>query len=216
MILDQQNRSPVDVGAARDFAARLRKSLGLGSRDFNICFVDDARIGALNLAFRGKPYPTDVLSFPWQSGPWQAGPLQSGETPARRPASSKSPRRRGTSLGPDRADLDPTREFAGFLGDIVISVEAAARNAAAEDHSVGREISWLILHGALHLLGLDHETDHGEMAALEHDLRIRLGVNGESRQSRKRGFPGSDTAGRGGSRGKASGRGRQRPRAAGA
>lgn len=195
MILNQQNRSRVDLGAARGFAARLRKALGLGSRDFNVCFVDDAGISGLNAAFRGKPYPTDVLSFPWQSGP-----SQSGEMPARRPAPPKSPHRRRKSPELHHPDIEPSREFEGFLGDIVISVEAAERNASAENHSLRREISWLILHGTLHLLGLDHETDHGEMAALEHDLRIRLEVNGESPQSGKRRAPAGHAAGKDGSR----------------
>jgi len=68
------------------------------------------------------------------------------------------------------------REFAGFLGDIVISVETARRNARREGHSTANEIRWLILHGVLHLLGYDHETDHGEMTALELSLRERLGI----------------------------------------
>ena len=66
-------------------------------------------------------------------------------------------------------------EFAGFLGDVVISAETARRNARAAGHSTAREIRWLILHGALHLLGYDHETDRGEMTALELSLRERLG-----------------------------------------
>jgi ssRNA-specific RNase YbeY (16S rRNA maturation enzyme) len=185
MILNQQNRSRIDLGAARDFAVRLGKALALGGRDFNVCFVDDDRIRALNLAFRGKPYPTDVLSFPWQSGPCQSAPWQSDETPERRPPPTKRSRRRRSPPEPQPLTDGPAREFDGFLGDIVISVEAAKRNAAVEGHSVRREISWLILHGVLHLLGLDHETDHGEMVVLEHDLRIRLGVDRESRKSRK-------------------------------
>ena len=69
-------------------------------------------------------------------------------------------------------------EFAGFLGDIVIAVATARRNARREGHSTANEIRWLILHGVLHLLGYDHETDRGEMTALELTLRERLGVAG--------------------------------------
>jgi probable rRNA maturation factor len=69
-----------------------------------------------------------------------------------------------------------SREFKGFLGDVVISAEMARRNARAEGHSTANEIRWLILHGLLHLLGYDHETDRGEMTALEHSLRERLGI----------------------------------------
>ncbi len=69
-------------------------------------------------------------------------------------------------------------EFAGFLGDVVISVETARRNARREGHSAANEIRWLILHGVLHLLGYDHATDRGEMTALELSLRKRLGISG--------------------------------------
>lgn len=68
------------------------------------------------------------------------------------------------------------REFGHFLGDIMISVDTARRNARREGHSTLNEIRWLILHGALHLLGYDHERDSGEMVRLELSLRERLGI----------------------------------------
>jgi probable rRNA maturation factor len=67
-------------------------------------------------------------------------------------------------------------EFKDFLGDIVISVDTAKRNARKEGHSTLNEIRWLILHGLLHLLGYDHESDQGEMVKLELALRGRLGI----------------------------------------
>jgi probable rRNA maturation factor len=60
------------------------------------------------------------------------------------------------------------------LGDIVISVETAARNARRLGRTVPGELDVLALHGFLHLLGYDHETDHGEMDRLEGRLRRRL------------------------------------------
>jgi probable rRNA maturation factor len=62
------------------------------------------------------------------------------------------------------------------LGDVVISVEQAARQAAEHDLSFDREVAQLILHGVLHLCGYDHETDKGEMNRLELRLRRRLGI----------------------------------------
>jgi len=62
------------------------------------------------------------------------------------------------------------------LGDVVISVEQAARQAAEHGLDLDGEIAQLILHGLLHLCGYDHETDGGEMNALELRLRRRLGV----------------------------------------
>jgi probable rRNA maturation factor len=62
------------------------------------------------------------------------------------------------------------------LGDIVISVDQARRQAADEKHSLATEIRYLVLHGVLHALGYDHETDKGEMNALEQDVRAGVGL----------------------------------------
>jgi probable rRNA maturation factor len=59
-------------------------------------------------------------------------------------------------------------------GDLAISLETAARQAAAYGHSLRDEIRILLLHGLLHLSGLDHETDNGEMATREATLRREL------------------------------------------
>jgi probable rRNA maturation factor len=59
-------------------------------------------------------------------------------------------------------------------GDLAISLETAARQAAQFGHSLADELRVLILHGLLHLSGLDHETDSGEMAAREAELRDAL------------------------------------------
>jgi len=62
------------------------------------------------------------------------------------------------------------------LGDVVISVEQADRQAREHGLTLDDEIAQLILHGLLHLCGYDHETDDGEMNALELRLRRRLGI----------------------------------------
>ena len=62
------------------------------------------------------------------------------------------------------------------LGDVVISVEQAARQAADHGLEFEGEVAQLILHGLLHLCGYDHETDEGEMNRLELRLRRRLGI----------------------------------------
>jgi len=67
-------------------------------------------------------------------------------------------------------------EAEATLGDIVISAEQAARQAAQHGLSLNDEIAQLILHGVLHLCGYDHETDDGEMNRLELRLRRRLGI----------------------------------------
>jgi probable rRNA maturation factor len=60
------------------------------------------------------------------------------------------------------------------LGDIVISVETAERNARAQRRTLAQELDVLALHGFLHVLGYDHETDDGAMDRLERRLRRRL------------------------------------------
>jgi probable rRNA maturation factor len=62
------------------------------------------------------------------------------------------------------------------LGDVVVSVEQAERQAAEHGLDFEGEVAQLILHGLLHLCGYDHETDSGEMNALELTLRRRLGI----------------------------------------
>jgi probable rRNA maturation factor len=62
------------------------------------------------------------------------------------------------------------------LGDIVISVDQAKRQAVDEKHSLAIEIRYLILHGILHALGYDHETDSGEMNGLEIEVREQIGL----------------------------------------
>ena len=155
VILNRQRQSDLDLAGLRTYVRRVRKLLKMGRRDFNVCFVDDDEIRRLNSLYRGKTAPTDVLSFPWQAEE-ESGLEQFG-----------------------------IREFGDFLGDIVISVDTADRNARIEGHSTEAEIRWLILHGALHLLGYDHEKDQGEMTALELSLRERLGLAAKELRARR-------------------------------
>lgn len=68
----------------------------------------------------------------------------------------------------------PASEPDGVLGEIAISFERAKQQAAEHHHAVGDEIGVLMLHGVLHLLGMDHETDRGQMARTERKWRARL------------------------------------------
>lgn len=74
---------------------------------------------------------------------------------------------------PDEFDPDKNN-----LGDIVISVEQAAKQSKENSLSLETEIKQLILHGVLHLCGYDHETDRGEMNARELELRKTLNIEG--------------------------------------
>ena len=148
VFVNLQKRYVVRTSSLAAFVRRLKPLLRLERREFNVCFVDDNAIRQLNHAYRDKNKATDVLSFPWNDAgrPHMAAPPHSG-------------------MGGD---------FVNFLGDIVISVETARRSAEIEGHTTLNEIRWLILHGVLHLLGYDHETDKGQMNALELALREQL------------------------------------------
>jgi probable rRNA maturation factor len=70
----------------------------------------------------------------------------------------------------------PSRQTLGFIGDIAISFEHAKRQAAEYGHTVDKEIEILMLHGVLHLLGMDHEKDRGQMERAENKWRMSLGL----------------------------------------
>jgi probable rRNA maturation factor len=164
VLINLQKRYVVRTASLSAFVRSLKRRLRLGSREFNICFVDDSAIRNLNLAYRGKDNATDVLSFPWNEA--------AGDLPAGPRAHSR------------RREQDGIKNF---LGDVVISAPTARRNARREGHSTLHEIRWLVLHGVLHLLGYDHEHDKGEMIALELALREQLGVAGSRGKSKSKG-----------------------------
>jgi probable rRNA maturation factor len=111
---------------------------GITSGEVVISLVDDETIHELNRTYRGKDAPTDVLSFAM---------LETGE---------EEP--------PVRFDEEDAAEMEGgdMLGDIIISVPTAKRQAEEYGHSLERELAFLAVHGFLHLIGYDHETEEEE------------------------------------------------------
>ncbi len=81
---------------------------------------------------------------------------------------------RGKNKPTDVLSFPAAANDAEIAGDLAISLETAARQAAAYGHTVRDEVRILLLHGLLHLSGLDHETDEGEMASRETALRREL------------------------------------------
>ena len=81
---------------------------------------------------------------------------------------------RGKSRATDVLSFPASNEAEEMAGDVAISLETALRQAKAHGHSLRDEVRVLMLHGLLHLDGEDHETDSGEMAAREADLRRTL------------------------------------------
>ena len=117
-------------------------SAGVHDGHVAIEFVDAARISKLNERYRQRSAPTDVLSFPVDG----AEPIEAAQTDA---APSGSGVEGASPRGPAAS-----RE----LGDVVICAE----------HTT--DLREAVVHGVLHLLGMDHERDGGEMMALQRDL----------------------------------------------
>ena len=117
-----------------------------------VCITDDEGIHQTNLDMRGVDAPTDVLSFPMFD-------LKPGEKP------------RADWADPDTAKV--------LLGDMMISLERAREQAEEYGHSLEREICYLGVHSALHLLGYDH-LDEGpqkrQMRGREEAILGRLGI----------------------------------------
>ena len=114
-----------------------------------IVLSDDSAIRALNRDWRGKDAPTNVLSFP---------AAKPGTRSGTRPGKARSP--------------------SPYIGDIVIAYQTVAREAAAEGKPFSHHLAHLAVHGFLHLLGYDHESDRDahQMERLERRILKRLAV----------------------------------------
>jgi probable rRNA maturation factor len=180
MILNRQRSVRVARPPLELFLRRVQDQLGLIGTDVTICLVSDPEIARMNESFRKKRGPTDVLSFPaiTRRTPLRIRHLEPGDAIN---ASGLSGRHDvGTRVRAERlrncSRGQVAAENPGFLGDIAISPAAARRNAKKYDRTLSNELRILILHGVLHLLGYDHETDQGQMERLERRLRRRLGL----------------------------------------
>lgn len=152
IILEDDRWLGPDLNALADTAfAQVFRELSLdASFEVSLMGCDDARIAALNGDFRGKPSPTNVLSWP---------------------SEDRSPEAAGGV--PDRPDMsDPE------LGDIAISFDTCQREAAEQGKPFNAHITHLLVHGLLHLLGYDHETDQDAalMEAIETRVLAKLGI----------------------------------------
>jgi len=143
---------------ARGLAAWLRRVAPARARGtIGVALVSDARVRALNRAYRRKDYATDVLSFP---------------AFAREDVRPRASARQARNPEP----LNPNADRERVLGDIVIARGVARRQARDAGHPEATELRVLALHGLLHLLGYDHERDAGRMRRLERRLRRKGGL----------------------------------------
>jgi probable rRNA maturation factor len=135
--------------------------------EVSVVLTDDAAIRKLNRDWRNIDKPTNVLSFPARKLPARPartacrGGIAPGEWP----------------LDAMRGDREPDGPLV-LLGDVVIAYETAAREAAAEDKPFAHHLAHLAVHGFLHLLGYDHDSDEDadEMEHLEAEILARLDV----------------------------------------
>jgi probable rRNA maturation factor len=131
------------------FARKLQAEAAKG-RAFDCLITGDAEMRRLNRQFRGQDCATDVLSFPSQRQTRRSAP-------------------RGAGL---RACLGQPAP----LGDIAISLARARAQSRRYGHGVEDEIRVLMLHGVLHLVGMDHDADGGRMERAEKRWRKQLGL----------------------------------------
>jgi probable rRNA maturation factor len=122
---------PIRTSALRQAARRLLQAEGCPKAEVSVLLTDDAAIQAMNLHYRGYDKPTDVLSFAQRD---------------------------------QVADAPPPPDFPGtpaLLGDVIISVDTAVRQAEMHGVSLDQELALLTVHGILHLLGYEDETEEG-------------------------------------------------------
>jgi probable rRNA maturation factor len=135
------------------------KAASTAPAELAIVLSHDSAIKALNRDWRGKNTATNVLSFPAApAGPWPK-PRKSGKK---------------TSRNTTRKSRSPIP----YIGDIVIAYQTTAREAEAEGKPFSHHLAHLAVHGFLHLLGHDHETDRDaeKMESLERRILRRLAV----------------------------------------
>ena len=130
----------MDVARWAELARQVLDARGVkGDTEVSLLFVDEDAIAALNEQFLGKSGPTDVLSFPIEDEPGPTG---------------RSPDLGGTGPGTE-AEGGPL----SLLGDVVVCPAVAARNAVEHGVTFEDEVALLVVHGLLHLLGMDHEEE---------------------------------------------------------
>ena len=141
--------------AERACAAALQGA-GLGAEGYSVVLMgcDDARIALLNADFRGKPQPTNVLSWPSEE--------RAAETAGASPEQ------------PEPGDSDDPCE----LGDIAIAWETCLREAEEQGKPMQDHVTHLVVHGLLHCLGYDHveNADASLMEGLEVEILASLGL----------------------------------------
>ena len=156
-VADEQSAQPVDVARWEQLARNVLSAEGVsGDAELALLFIDEPAMAELNQRFMGADGPTDVLAFPIDDDDVLIG---------------RSPD--GSTSGPDRG---PLGDVPLLLGDVVVCPAVAARNAPSHAGTYDDELALLVVHGILHVLGMDHAEpeETAVMQARERDLLERF------------------------------------------
>ncbi len=146
---DEQSTHPVDMLRWIGVARNVLLAEGVkGEAELSVLFVDERAMADLNRRYTGNEGPTDVLAFPIDEEPAEGG---------------RSPDSAGS--GPGWMPKEPS-ELPTLVGDVVICPAVAHRNAPDHAGTFDDEIALLLVHGILHLMGMDH-VDEVEARAME-------------------------------------------------
>jgi probable rRNA maturation factor len=129
------------------------------SKEMRVTFVDNPAIQKINLEYRAKDVPTDVVSLEYQPDDFDFSDFEIDET--------------------ELLELDD--ELNSYLGELFISVDKAREQAESYGHSYERELGFLALHGFLHINGYDHmnEADEAVMFGLQKEILDHYGLKRE-------------------------------------
>jgi probable rRNA maturation factor len=152
-----------------------------------LTFVDDKEIRRLNKEYRGLDKPTDVLSFAMQEMGEDEIEIIFDEDDFIEEEDLRAGERLDQKDEEDYSELDEDDDddayesdemFEEPLGDIIISVPRAIAQSEDYGHSVERELGFLFVHGFLHLIGYDHQTEEEEKAmfAKQEDILQKAGL----------------------------------------
>jgi len=158
-VADEQSDGDVDIARYAELARNVLAAQGVKDDiEVSLLFVDEPTIAELRQRFLGQSGPTDVLAFPIDEEPEPGG---------------RSPDEGGTGPGAGAPDEDA---MPVLLGDVVVCPAVATRNAGDHGVSVDDELALLVVHGLLHLLGMDHEIDEEaeRMERRERELLARF------------------------------------------
>ena len=193
LLQNQQRAVPVDCVRLKRTASAILASARTGEAELSLVLVSDRRMRVLNRGYRKMDRATDVLAFPQleRCSP-KSSQLRkpSAERRSAAPAASlaaksrlssvqigsrlRTPQARASDTIAQSRQRTPRALPPALLGDVVISVPTAKRQAAEHGHGLYEEMSRLLVHGVLHLLGYDHERGPREASRMARKERAML------------------------------------------